>query len=138
MKETSFFLTTDKPYKEFKLENPDSVIDIVQVFINKLMDQPRGEWSRLLSDLDLYFEFTSSKQGAITEPVDLIKFFSTHHSLPVIEICGMIVPEQHAANKSSQVSFSDMRIELKSHKGTLPENLIAEVKCMISEGVVEM
>ncbi|MBN1602007.1 MAG: hypothetical protein JW915_10380 [Chitinispirillaceae bacterium] len=138
MKEFSFVLTTDKPYKEFKLENPDSVIDIVQVFVNKLMDQPREEWSRLLSELDLYFEFTSSKQGTITEPVDLIKYFSTHHAVPVIEICGMIVPEQHASKKSSVIVFPDLRIELKSHRGKLPENLAAEVKCMISEGAVEV
>ncbi len=138
MKEFSFILTTHKPYKEFKLENPDSVVDIVQVFVNKLMDQPREEWSRLLSELDLYFEFTSSRQGEISEPVNLIKYFSTHHAVPVIEICGMIVPEQHASKKSSRVVFPDMRIELKSHQGKLPENLAAEVKCMISEGVVEV
>ncbi len=138
MKEFSFVLTTDKPYKEFKLENADSVIDIVQVFVNKLMDQPRSEWSRLLSELDLYVEFTNSKQGEISEPVNLIRYFSTHHAVPVIEICGMIVPEQHAGNKSSGVVFSDMRIELKSHQGKLPENLTAEVKCMISKGVIEI
>lgn len=138
MKEFSFILTTDKPYKEFKLENPDSVVDIVQVFVNKLMDQPREEWSRLLSELDLYLEFTSSKQGIICEPINLIKYFSTHHSLPVIEICGMIVPEQHASKKSSGVVFPDLRIELKSRRGKLPENLAAEVKCMISDGVYEV
>lgn len=138
MKECSFFLTTDKPYKELKLEKPDSVIDIVQVFVNKLMDQPREEWSRLLSELDLYFEFTSTKQGVISEPLDLIKHLSTHHSVPVIEICGMIVPEQHAGHKSSGIVFPDMRIEVKSHRGELPDNLSAEVKCMISDGVVEV
>lgn len=138
MKEFSFILTADKPYKEFKLEKPDSVVDIVQVFVNKLMDQPREEWSRLLSELDLYFEFTSSQQGEISEPVNLIRYFSTHHAVPVIEICGMIVPEQHASKKSSRVVFSDMRIELKSHRGKLPNNLATEVKCMISEGVVEV
>lgn len=138
MKETSFFLTAAKPYKEFRLENPDSVVDIVQVFVNKLMDQPREEWSRLLSELDLYIEFTSTKHGIISEPIDLIKYFSTHHAVPVIEICGMIVPEQHAGHKSSGVVFTEMRIELKSHKGKLPDNLSAEVKCMISDGVVEV
>ncbi len=138
MKECSFFLTTAKPYKEFKLNNPDSVIDIVQVFVNKLMDQPREEWSRLLSELDLYFEFTSTKQGVISEPLELIKYFSTHHSIPVIEMCGMIVPEQHAGHKSSGIVFPDMRIEVKSHRGELPDNLSAEVKCMISDGVVEV
>ena len=138
MKEISFFLTTARPYKEFKLEKPDSVIDIVQVFVNKLMDQPREEWSRFLAELDLYVEFTSTKQGKISEPIDLIKYFSTHHAVPVIEICGMIVPEQHAGHKSSGVVFPDIRIELKSHKGKLPVNLSAEVKCMISDGVVEV
>jgi hypothetical protein len=50
----------------------------------------------------------------------------------------MVVPREHAGNKSSAVVFSDLRIELKSHKGKLPDNLTAEVKCMISEGVVEV
>jgi hypothetical protein len=137
MEEFSFTLTHDKPFRVFKLANPDSVINIFQVYINLLMDKPHTEWSTLVTQWDLYLEFSNPVQGKIGKPVDFLHFLSTHHAIPVIEICGMYVPEKNIDNKNADDYCSDIRIELKSHKGVLPGNISAEVSCMISPGVTE-
>jgi hypothetical protein len=137
MEEITFTLTNEKPFKVFKLANPDSVINIFQVFINLLMDKPHTEWSSLVTQWDLYLEFSNSKHGKIDKTIEFLHFISTHHAIPVIEICGMHVPEKHINNKPGDDFYSDITIELKSHKGKLPDHIRADVSCMISPGVSE-
>lgn len=130
MQENSFTLTRSNPFKVFALKDAHSVIDIYQVFINVLMDKPRTEWQIGMSELDLFLEFSDPVNQVVDEQVDLSKYLSTHQSVPVLEICGLQVPKNHQTG-------ADIKIEMKSHKRILPENLRAEIKCMISEGVSE-
>lgn len=130
MQEHSFTLTRSKPFKVFALKDAHSVIDIYQVFINVLMDKNRMEWSGYLSELDLFLEFSDPNSHVADEQVDLSKYLSMHQSVPVIEICGMQISKKHQTGK-------DVKIEMKSHKGVLPEDFRAEIKCMISEGIAE-
>jgi hypothetical protein len=138
MQEHSFTLTQTVPFKVFSLEHADSVMDIYQIFINVLMDKPRTEWPVALSDMGLFLEFTNADHKIVDETVDLTKYLSTHQSIPVIEICGLHVPKKHSADSSASGHLPEIRIEIKSHKGRLPDHFRAEIKCMISKGVVEI
>lgn len=130
MQEYSFTLTRSDSFKVFALKDAHSVIDIYQIFINVLMDKDRLEWSKYLSEVDLFLEFSDPNKKIVYEQVDLSKYLSSHQSVPVLEICGLQVPKNHQTG-------ADIKIEMKSHKGILPENLRAEIKCMISEGITE-
>lgn len=130
MQAYSFTLTRSNPFKVFALKDAHSVIDIYQIFINILMDKNRMEWSGYLSELDLFLEFSDASNNVVDEQVELSKYLSTHQSVPVIEICGLQIPKK-------QRTGTDIKIEIKSHKGMLPEDFRAEIKCMISEGISE-
>lgn len=130
MQEHSFTLTRSNPFKVYALKDAQSVMDIYQIFINVLMDKPRAEWQVYMSDLDLFLEFSDSDNKIVNEQVDLSKYLSTHQSVPVIEICGLQIPKKPHSGTA-------IKIEIKSHKGMLPDGFQAEIKCMISKGITE-
>lgn len=134
MKEHTFILTAKKPYMEFKLNHPDSVIIIEKVTIKGMTKEQIGKLS-YHSGLNLYFEFSNSECGVFTEPAFMD--FISPYPYPVVDITSLVVPKENHNNTYSDRHIDNIKIELKPRKGELDENFQAVVECMINEGVIE-